>query len=650
MAGEFYHDQLIFYGKETMTNVCKMKVLLVGVGSLGVEIAQSLLLTGPRTLTIHDDHLVSDIGQKRSSAVLEKLNSLNPFATVNSISGSISCELLLKYHLVIFTQGNFDSWILYNEFCRAQTPSIGFICAKVFGLAAYFFSDFGPTHIMTEPPTQTFAIESIMMDSGQVNGHFPFQNGDYVCFPDLDLNTAYPITDCDPTGFTLDHDVSGFTPKRVVLAKKRPELHHKSLRECLISPDACLSEREREMHAIFNGFHTFEQQFGHLPVPGQLEEVESLMKSKTNALKAVLNHLTTDFIPINMILGGVIAHEAIKLIGIDQPLKRQLWYLDAIDLFAQEVEKPSRIAILGSGKTGKELAKAFTLLGVPCTIIDGAAGKSQALCTEVKAMRKDIDTRYIASYVNPDTEALFSDTFWRQIDIIVSAVQDQDAQEYIDEQCRYFEKPRIVCNQLGNNGIVHVAVPHVSSIDQTVSESNTEGGLPSLAPILAGFACIEAFKIQQNASRGLLRNTAFNTSSMVFTQTMPEPPFQRKSLKLNPLTGDSVRVLPENFTSWDNIRLEKAKTLSEVIETIETMFEVRVVTVESRNLCLYSASKSSHAVRLKLNLIDVLNLAGAKKRKKIQVTREFICLNVSCQDEGDVIIPPVLVRCIGFEL
>ena len=41
-----------------MHRLCKMHVLIVGMRSIGVEVAKTVIQSGPRTVTIHDDGLV----------------------------------------------------------------------------------------------------------------------------------------------------------------------------------------------------------------------------------------------------------------------------------------------------------------------------------------------------------------------------------------------------------------------------------------------------------------------------------------------------------------------------------------------------------------------------------------------------------------
>lgn len=540
------------------------------------------------------------------------MRSLNPFATVTAISGAISCELLLKYHLVILTQGTIDRWILYDEFCRAQSPPIGVIIAQVFGHLASLFVDFGPVHHYnpTTGTTEMFPITRITA-AGRVEGEsFPFQNGDFVRFHQINRlspDIAFPISNVDGNAFDIDvkgsgaiHTSNGF----VSLATKRPEMHHQSLRECLVDPEKKIAAEPQEkataleIHTMFNRLHEFQQQMGYTP---QLCHFDTIVMDRPEieaTAKAALRHHhyhhdKTILPPLCLILGGLVGHQVMKWVGLAPPLN-QLMYLDpaAVPVVQNNKSAPPpprrpKICIVGAGTTGRELVRVFALIGIPCTILDGDS---------TKVVRTE-DSKPVS--MNAHSEDVLNDAFWQEIDVVISTV----VSEYIDQQCRYFEKPRILCHASGTHGSVHVAVPHVSSIrtDPTdVVQGN--GRLPSTSSIAAGLACIEALKILQHTCRSLLRNTTFDTHSNVWRQTAPEPPpCLRQSCHFDPVTGDAMRVMPENFTAWDLIKLPVANpTLAMVIQHIQHQFQVRVVsitTAASGNYpelcCLYSSAKSS---------------------------------------------------------
>ena len=82
---ELYDRQARTWGKESLKKIGSSNVIILGLNSLGVEVAKNLVLTGIKKLHICDNRKVSkndidccflynqyDIGKVRSSVVLEK--------------------------------------------------------------------------------------------------------------------------------------------------------------------------------------------------------------------------------------------------------------------------------------------------------------------------------------------------------------------------------------------------------------------------------------------------------------------------------------------------------------------------------------------------------------------------------------------------
>ena len=62
--------------------------------------------------------------------------------------------------------------------------------------------------------------------------------------------------------------------------------------------------------------------------------------------------------------------------------------------------------------------------------------------------------------VGPENEDFFNDDFWNKIDVVVCAVDNVKARQYIDNQCVWYEKPLFESGTLGPKGHVQVIVPH----------------------------------------------------------------------------------------------------------------------------------------------------------------------------------------------
>ncbi|CDJ43654.1 hypothetical protein ETH_00003310, partial [Eimeria tenella] len=65
--------------------------------------------------------------------------------------------------------------------------------------------------------------------------------------------------------------------------------------------------------------------------------------------------------------------------------------------------------------------------------------------------------------VGPETEAeIFTESFWRSQDIIINALDNIQARQYVDSRCVTFTKPLLESGTLGTKGNVQVVVPFLT--------------------------------------------------------------------------------------------------------------------------------------------------------------------------------------------
>eukprot|EP01130_Rhizamoeba_saxonica_P008666 TRINITY_DN3497_c0_g1_i1.p1 TRINITY_DN3497_c0_g1~~TRINITY_DN3497_c0_g1_i1.p1 ORF type:complete len:1135 (+),score=421.45 TRINITY_DN3497_c0_g1_i1:197-3406(+) len=145
-----------------MKNLVALKVLIVGCRGVGVECAKNIILAGPGKVSVHDDTPVQiadlganfnlreeHIGKPRAEASIDELIVLNPYVTVNTISGEITEEVLAEYGVLIITDDvPLETLIRWNEYMRNNGKV--FLLALTNGVVNTLFSDFGPEHLVTD--------------------------------------------------------------------------------------------------------------------------------------------------------------------------------------------------------------------------------------------------------------------------------------------------------------------------------------------------------------------------------------------------------------------------------------------------------------------------------------------------------------------
>ena len=123
-------------GVDTMKNLSSLTVLIIGLRGVGVETAKNLILTGPKNVTLYDDHKVeiADLGANfylsaahvgqctRSEACTKTLAELNPYCDVRAHSGELTDEFIQSFGAVVVTETLARKELIrINNLCRTRT-------------------------------------------------------------------------------------------------------------------------------------------------------------------------------------------------------------------------------------------------------------------------------------------------------------------------------------------------------------------------------------------------------------------------------------------------------------------------------------------------------------------------------------------------
>eukprot|EP00636_Phaeomonas_parva_P016964 CAMPEP_0118851010 /NCGR_PEP_ID=MMETSP1163-20130328/608_1 /TAXON_ID=124430 /ORGANISM="Phaeomonas parva, Strain CCMP2877" /LENGTH=1388 /DNA_ID=CAMNT_0006783265 /DNA_START=379 /DNA_END=4545 /DNA_ORIENTATION=+ len=190
---DLYSRQIGAFGIETMSKLVNMKVLIYGLGGVGIETAKNLVLAGPGTVTLTQDQNPTinqtrtktqsreeDVGSPRARVCAPRLQELNALVRVGVHEGGLTEELVGQHDMLVITSPDLgrEELIRWNTFCRQhevvvpdargkrvsrQSP-IKFICAAAMGALSYVFSDFGDDFLVndeTGEPTVSRTITGI---------------------------------------------------------------------------------------------------------------------------------------------------------------------------------------------------------------------------------------------------------------------------------------------------------------------------------------------------------------------------------------------------------------------------------------------------------------------------------------------------------
>ncbi|ESO99442.1 hypothetical protein LOTGIDRAFT_113559 [Lottia gigantea] len=267
------------------------------------------------------------------------------------------------------------------------------------------------------------------------------------------------------------------------------------------------------------------------------KQVNEKSKAKVDAIDENVLRLFSyvargDLCPMQAVIGGISAQEVMKACsGKFSPIY-QFLYFDAIECLPEEPESKitadnakakncrydGQIAVfgdgfqrtlenlnyflVGAGAIGCEMLKNWAMMGIGCgengqVIVtdmdtieksnlnrqflfrpwDVQKTKSSTAANAVKQMNPNIKILPKEDRVGPDTENIYTDDFFDQLDGVANALDNVDARMYMDRRCVYYRKPLLESGTLGTKANVQVVIPHVTE-SYSSSQDPPEKSIP----------------------------------------------------------------------------------------------------------------------------------------------------------------------------
>ncbi|KAL5709791.1 E1 ubiquitin-activating enzyme [Ranunculus cassubicifolius] len=241
---------------------------------------------------------------------------------------------------------------------------------------------------------------------------------------------------------------------------------------------------------------------------GRLVEVDkTIVQHFAFGSRAVLN-------PMAAMFGGIVGQEVVKACsGKFHPLF-QLFYFDSVEslptkpldftdlkpinsrydaqisVFGSQLQKKleeANLFVVGSGALGCEFLKNLALMGVCCsskgklTITDDdvieksnlsrqflfrdwniGQAKSTVAASAAALINPRLNVEALQNRASPETEDVFNDEFWGNLDGVVNALDNVNARLYMDQRCLYFQKALLESGTLGAKCNTQMVIPHLT--------------------------------------------------------------------------------------------------------------------------------------------------------------------------------------------
>lgn len=147
---------ILAIGKESLDKLKKLKVGMIGLGTVGTEVAKNLLLLGVNLIDVIDTKNVSmndvgcnfysrqsdcEKGLKRVETIIPRLQEINQSCIISSTTQQVTNEWLINHEIIVVSEIiPYTQLIQISGFCHEH--NIMLICALAIGAFSILFEDF----------------------------------------------------------------------------------------------------------------------------------------------------------------------------------------------------------------------------------------------------------------------------------------------------------------------------------------------------------------------------------------------------------------------------------------------------------------------------------------------------------------------------
>uniref|UniRef100_A0A6C0EK37 Ubiquitin-activating enzyme E1 C-terminal domain-containing protein n=1 Tax=viral metagenome TaxID=1070528 RepID=A0A6C0EK37_9ZZZZ len=453
---------------------------------------------------------------------LDYLKELNSYVQIELVKPNFTEEfhtpIIKDVDMVILTHLTISPTLL-NKMCRENNTK--FMLGLCYGFSGYIFTDFVKHTIQDfsgEAVRKTFITKVETIETFgtvlHVSDNTVFNTGDIIKFCGVS-EACFTISKC-VKGTLYIQGVNNLHLDKVVNLEI---IEVKEVQEKMYKPLSLVVEDEKYPSNVLN-ITDYDKTIKLLKDFHRV--VKSDAKLNDDSFKYIVSY-EYKFPIIQSILGSILAQEVLKVTGKYCPIEQELLidyselsrpndsktlyksvpndnYTDVYKLLTKDMIKYLKnlnIFLVGSGALGCEYLKLFHMLNISsnkhnkhtgCVTLtdmdtielsnlnrqflfrseDIGSFKSKVAKDKINEFNKLLRVTALDKQVGEETEAHFDRRFWSKQDIVVNALDNVKARQYVDSKCILHNKPLFETGTLGVKANVQVIVPH-----KTCSYSDT---------------------------------------------------------------------------------------------------------------------------------------------------------------------------------
>jgi ubiquitin-activating enzyme E1 len=430
-----YSRQLYAFGDgaiEAMKNMNNTSVLISGMCGVGIEIAKCIILSGVKSVILHDTKnlCINDMssnyymsekncGENRAKFLSEYFKELNSYVTIKYDNCKLNENHFIKNNIIVICDDLLIKQIYFNKIARKHKTK--FIVANTFGLYGYIFCDFGDNFFTNDSDGETLKNGIIINCKENIyntNEPHELSVGDYI---DITIgkekyeNNISKIIDL--TTFQTEIKINNINTNTGTFIQKKNKVNipFKSLDKIINEPEftnVISNDCERQMflHTFNICLEIFISKKNTYPDFNNKNDIEIIFnlfsnnyskyyenKDKIdNIINKLLITISGRICVLDSIIGSVTAQEIIKASSNKFTPIKQFFYHDVLDILPEKIDmtdynniisnrysrqtrvlgkslnekiKHSNIFVVGAGAIGSEHMKNISMLGVKNVII-----------------------------------------------------------------------------------------------------------------------------------------------------------------------------------------------------------------------------------------------------------------------------------------